>query len=63
MKNNYKLGKMLGGGWHYRGRCVYGRNRAWILYNEDGYIAWTFKTLKEFTGFIDKNFKRLSKSS
>lgn len=29
------------------------------MMNEDGYKAWSFKTLKEFTAYIDKNYKRL----
>ena len=67
MKMKHKIAKIHHGsnciGWHYRGWCVYGKHRAWIVYNEDGYKAWSFKTLKEFTNFIDKNFKKLSKYS
>jgi hypothetical protein len=63
MKHNHKISKTALGGYNYRGWNVYGKNRAWIMYNEDGYIAWTFKTLKEFTDWIDKNFKKLSKSA
>ena len=29
------------------------------MMNEDGCKAWSFKTLKEFTAYIDKNYKRL----
>jgi len=29
------------------------------MMNEDGYKAWSFKTLKEFTAYIDKNYKWL----
>lgn len=62
MKTMHKIAK-INDGYNYRGWCVYGKHRAWIMYNEDGYKAWSFKTLNEFTGFIDKNFKKLSKYS
>ena len=58
----HKIAK-INDGYNYRGWCVYGKHRAWIVYNETGYKAWSFKTLKEFTSFIDKNFEKLSKYS
>lgn len=63
MKTNYKIEKILCGRYNYRGWCIYGRHRHWIVYNEDGYKAWSFNTLKEFKNFIDKNHKKLNKES
>jgi hypothetical protein len=63
MKTQHKIAKLPysdgHNGYNYRGYCVYGKSGGWYMMNEDGCKAWSFKTLKEFTAYIDKNYKRL----
>ena len=60
MKIQHKIAKLpYSDGYNYRGYCVYGNSGGWYMMNEDGCKAWSFKTLKEFTAYIDKNYKRL----